>query len=76
MAIFKVRKRNGAIVTFDRQKIEDAIKKAIEASGGNAFNEVPALTDEVVAKVDATAGKNIPDIEMIQDKVESVLIKH
>jgi anaerobic ribonucleoside-triphosphate reductase len=32
MAIYKVRKRNGSIVTFDIKKIENAIKKAIVAS--------------------------------------------
>jgi len=31
MAIYKVKKRNGAIVSFDRIKIEQAIKKAIES---------------------------------------------
>jgi hypothetical protein len=33
MAIFKVKKRNGSIVDFDRSKIEDALKLAIEAVG-------------------------------------------
>lgn len=33
MVIYKVRKRNGAIVTFDRTKIELAIQKAIGAVG-------------------------------------------
>jgi len=32
MAIYKVRKRNGAIVTFDKVKIEEAIKRAIKAA--------------------------------------------
>jgi hypothetical protein len=31
MALYKIRKRNGAIVTFNRGKIEQAIQKAIEA---------------------------------------------
>lgn len=33
MVIYKVRKRNGVIVTFDRTKIEQSIQKAIEAVG-------------------------------------------
>ncbi len=76
MAIFKVKKRNWTIVTFDRTKIELAIKKAIEASWWSDFHEVPILTDEIIEKVDIVAGKNIPDIELIQDKVEEVLIKY
>jgi hypothetical protein len=32
MAIYKVKKRNGAITTFNRIKIESAIKKAIIAA--------------------------------------------
>jgi hypothetical protein len=32
MAIYKIRKRNGAIIDFDIHKIEKAIKKAIEAA--------------------------------------------
>ncbi|MDD2565914.1 MAG: ribonucleoside triphosphate reductase [Candidatus Gracilibacteria bacterium] len=76
MAIYKVRKRNGAIVTFDRSKIEYALKKAIEAAGGKDFSEVVDLTDKIIERVEVVAGKNVPDIEMIQDKVEEILIKH
>lgn len=76
MAIYKVRKRNWAIVTFDRSKIEEALRKAIEASGWKDFSEVNFLTDEVCDRVEVVTGKNIPDIEVIQDKVEEILIKH
>lgn len=76
MAIYKVKKRNGSIVTFDRVKIENAIKKAIEASGWNDFSEVVDLVDQVIERTELISGKNIPDIELLQDKVEEVLIKH
>ncbi|MDR1944579.1 MAG: hypothetical protein LBQ59_00375 [Candidatus Peribacteria bacterium] len=33
MTIYKVRKRNGSIVTFEREKIEKAIEKAIKSVG-------------------------------------------
>ncbi|EKE28392.1 MAG: hypothetical protein ACD_3C00067G0026 [uncultured bacterium (gcode 4)] len=75
MAIYKVKKRNWAIVTFDRAKIETALKKAIEASGWKDFSEVPSLTDEILEGIEVVTGKNIPDIELIQDKVEEILIK-
>jgi hypothetical protein len=33
MAIYKISKRNGAIVTFDKAKIKDAIIASVKASG-------------------------------------------
>jgi len=75
MAIYRVRKRNGAIVSFDKERIETAIKKAIEASDGSDFSNVSTLTDEIVAWVEEKNGTEIPDVEVIQDTVEKVLIK-
>ena len=45
MAIYKVRKRNGAIVSFDRSKIEHAIKKAIESVGGTDYSKVEMIAE-------------------------------
>jgi len=75
MAIYKVRKRNGAIIDFDQSKIEIAIKRAIEAVGGTDFKDVPSLAKKVSKEVEKKAGKEIPNIEMIQDMVEQVLVK-
>ncbi|MDD3262375.1 MAG: ribonucleoside triphosphate reductase [Candidatus Absconditabacteria bacterium] len=75
MAIYKVKKRNGAIVSFDRIKIEQAIKKAIESVGGTDFSKVSAITDKVIESVIAKIGNEIPDVEIIQDAVEQTLIK-
>ena len=75
MAVFKVQKRNGNIVTFDRQKIEDAIKKAIKATGGRDFSHVPFITNMVITLVKAKTGKSIPTVELLQDEIEEVLIK-
>jgi hypothetical protein len=33
MTIYKIRKRNGSIVTFERNKIEIALEKAIKSVG-------------------------------------------
>jgi hypothetical protein len=33
MAIYKMRKRNGAIVSFDKKKIENAITLALQSIG-------------------------------------------
>ena len=74
MAIYKMRKRNGAIVSFDQAKIEHAIKRAIEAVGENDFSYVADLASKVTQEVEKRIGKEIPDVETIQDAVEQVLI--
>lgn len=75
MAIYKVRKRNGAIIDFDISKIELAIKRAVEAIGGNDFKEISSLAKKVVKEVEKKVGKEIPNVEAIQDVVEQVLVK-
>ncbi|MDP2090048.1 MAG: ribonucleoside triphosphate reductase [Candidatus Gracilibacteria bacterium] len=75
MAIYKVKKRNGAIVTFDRKKIENAIVASIKASGGNNFDLVKSITNLVITLLENRVGNNIPSVESIQDCVEEALIK-
>lgn len=76
MPIYKVKKRNWSIITFDKTKIENALIKAIKASGWSNFEKVPGLTNQIVTEIEKKVGKNIPDIENIQDVVEQVLIKN
>jgi len=52
MAIYKVRKRNGAIVDFDKAKIEKAIKLAFESTGVTVFEELKSVTAKVIKVVD------------------------
>lgn len=75
MPIYKVRKRNWAIVTFDRAKIENAIAASIKASWWETFDAVKSITNITIALVEAKVWKEIPDIEQIQDSVEEALIK-
>ena len=75
MAIYKIRKRNGAIASFDIAKIETAIKKAFEATGASDLDSVVGLAKKVSKEVEKKAGNEIPDIEMIQDTIEEILIK-
>lgn len=75
MAIYKVRKRNGAIIDFDITKIETAIKKAIEAVGGTDFSNISSLAKKIIKETEKKVGKEIPDVEVIQDMVEQVLVK-
>ena len=75
MAIYKVRKRNGAVVSFDRAKIERAIKLAIQSTDSEDFSKISYMTDKILTLVESKVENNIPDIETIQDCVETVLIK-
>jgi len=75
MAIYKVKKRNGAIVSFDRSKIEKVIKRAIESVGGTDYSKIEHMTNIVIEIVIEKVGNEIPDVEIIQDAVEQVLIK-
>lgn len=75
MAIYKVKKRNGSIVTFDKSKIANAIKQAIKASWWSDFENVDYLTNLVIQDVETKVWNDIPNIEDIQDAVEQTLIK-
>jgi anaerobic ribonucleoside-triphosphate reductase len=75
MQLFKIKKRNGSIVTFDVEKIELAIKKAIESVWWTDFSEIAKLAKYSVKLVSKKIGKNIPNVEDIQDAVEESLIK-
>jgi ribonucleoside-triphosphate reductase len=75
MVIYKVRKRNGSIVSFEIDKIEKAIRRAIEAVGGTDFSQVSEMAKKVGDEVERKIGHDIPDVETIQDAVEQILIK-
>jgi len=70
-------KRSGAIVTFKKERISNAIFRAAVAVGGRDKEASEKLADEVVEILnrDYPSGKN-PHIEDIQDVVEKVLIKN
>ncbi|MDD2871539.1 MAG: ribonucleoside triphosphate reductase [Candidatus Gracilibacteria bacterium] len=75
MVIYKVKKRNGAITTFDRKKIENAIIASIKASGGIELDSVKYIANIAITLVETKVGNNIPNVELIQDSVEEALIK-
>ena len=75
MPIYKVKKRNWAITTFDRAKIEDAIIASIKASGWDDYESAKTITDIAITLVEAKVWKDIPNVELIQDEVEKALIK-
>ena len=74
--MYKVRKREGKIVSFDIQKISEAIKKAFDAEGKKYDDGVvDFLALKVTADFEPKIENNIVNVEDIQDSVESVLIK-
>ena len=78
--IKQVVKRNGKLEAYDRNKIQNAIGKAIEAVEKRANpDKATALTDSVEEQLRLLlAGRrahSIPAIEEIQDIVENVLIE-
>ena len=73
--MFKVRKREGKIVSFEIKKITEAITKAFEAEN-KVYDEniIDFLALKVTANFESKIKDNIVDVEDIQDSVESVLI--
>lgn len=74
--MYKVRKREGKIVSFDIKKITDAMVKAFEAED-KKYDEsvIDFLALKVTAEFEPKIVDNIINVEDIQDSVESVLIK-
>lgn len=73
--IFKVQKRDGRIVDFDKDKITKAIFKAAVAVGGEDKKMAEELTNEVVKYILSCKQDKVPHVETIQDAVEKVLIE-
>ncbi len=74
MRIGKVQKRDGTIVDFDQQKIAYALQKAGNASGNpELIHDIPHLVMLVLQRL-TTLHITVPNVEMIQEAVESVLI--
>jgi ribonucleoside-triphosphate reductase (formate) len=76
MALYKIRKRNGTIVTFDRTRISSAIQKAIESVWWSDFHEIPEMIDEIIALAESRFPIELPGVENIQDITEEILVKH
>ena len=72
----KVRKRDGSVVFFQKDKIAGAIWKAVRAVGGKDEERAKVLADLVVEEISKIHGEHgIPDVEEVQDMVEKVLIE-
>ncbi|MBN1405813.1 MAG: anaerobic ribonucleoside-triphosphate reductase [Candidatus Omnitrophica bacterium] len=70
-----VRKRDGSIVPFDKNKITEAIYKAAVSVGGEDKIKAEELASAVTLFLRKKFEVNTPSIEEIQDTVEKVLIE-
>jgi ribonucleoside-triphosphate reductase (formate) len=72
----KIRKRDGNVVLFQKDKIAKAIWKAVKAVGGNDKERAEKVAEIVIEKIKRIHGDyGIPDVEEVQDLVEKVLIE-
>lgn len=75
MPVYKIQKRNGAIVDFDPSKIENAIMRALKAVNEEEGAVCLAISKDVCLEVEDKYGNQIPNVEQIQDIAEDTLIK-
>lgn len=68
-------KRSGSVVDFDIKKIEQAIEKSREETQEFEAKLVCQLSQKVLSEIESIpSNKGIIEVEVIQDKVEEVLI--
>ncbi|MGM0651737.1 MAG: anaerobic ribonucleoside-triphosphate reductase [Bacillota bacterium] len=73
----EIRKRDGRVVTFDPEKITDAIFKAAKAVGGSDRGIAENLTGQVIKILEEKSQNGvIPSVEEVQDEVEVALIEN
>lgn len=71
----KIRKRDGRVVDFTKEKITSAIFKAARQVGGEDYETAENLTERVISYLYKHIKDEIPDVETVQDAVEKVLIE-
>lgn len=69
----KIRKRNGQVVDFKLDKINDAIAKAFRAVGEERIELIEFCVKQIEKDINF---KGIPNVEEIQDLVERTLFRY
>jgi ribonucleoside-triphosphate reductase len=76
IVLTNIKKRDGRVVGFSKEKITRAIYKAAKAVGGSDYDIAEELSDQVITYLYKNYSENeCPDVETIQDIVEKVLIE-
>ncbi|MCP3967499.1 MAG: ribonucleoside triphosphate reductase [Lentisphaerae bacterium] len=75
--ITRIKKRDGRIVDFDIDRISIAASKALKASGTANDKLAKTICNDVIKELQDRGfdQDNVPDIELVQDLVESSFIK-
>src|SRR5512143_2381347 len=72
----KIRKRDGAVADFDKEKIVNAVFKAAQSVGGSDKAEAERVADKVIQYIkEKFADTYTPTVEEVQDLVEKALIE-
>ena len=76
MSVKKIRKRDGRLVEFDKEKIAGAIYKAAYAVGGRDQVLAGQLAEKVVDEVEKNFKTKYPTVEEVQDLIERTLLEN
>jgi len=76
MPVYKIQKRNGSIVDFKLEKIEDALNQAARATGKHDEIIAQVLAEDVYSRLEEEFIDKIPTVEEVQDIVEDMLIQY
>jgi ribonucleoside-diphosphate reductase alpha chain len=68
-------KRDGRVEEFRREKIVNAVLKALTATQQGDGKTAEKIADKVISMLRASVGKKIPTVEEVQDLVEKALIE-
>ncbi len=70
-----VKKRDGRVAPYEKEKITQAIFNAAKSVGGSDLELAKKLADRVQKYLSEQFGDETPEVEQIQDVVEKVLIE-
>jgi len=75
MSVKKIKKRDGSVVDFNKEKILDAVFKAAQSVGGSDRKEAERVADLAIDYVNKKFKEDyVPTVEEVQDIVEKALI--
>ncbi|MBU0527812.1 adenosylcobalamin-dependent ribonucleoside-diphosphate reductase [Candidatus Micrarchaeota archaeon] len=76
MSILQIKKRDGNVAEFDKEKIINAIFKAAQSVGGTDREEAENVAVKVIEAINSKFKEEyIPTVEEVQDVVEKALIE-
>ncbi len=71
----KIIKRDGKVVSFEPQKITEAIAKAGLVTEEFKYDRAKQLAEKAVRRAEETIKQRVPSVEQIQDIVEQILME-